>query len=134
MKIARLILMLFLVAIPARAQDEKHPKDISISGKLFLDGCSAVDKQPNQLSSYETHSNVMCLAYVGGVFETMSLVDNLHLETHGFCAPKEPVQRKKLVQIVKKYIADHPDTSNERTVALVWLALSQAFPCHNPAT
>jgi hypothetical protein len=134
MKKASLCMILLLVAIPARAQDEKHPKDVSISGKVFLDGCSAVDKEPDRLSSYETHSNVMCLAYVGGIFETMSLVDNLNLETHGFCAPKQPVQRKKLVQIVRKYIADHPETSNERTVALVWLALSQAFPCNHPAT
>ena len=42
MKIARLILMLSLVALPARAQDEKLPKDISISREVFLDGCSPV--------------------------------------------------------------------------------------------
>jgi hypothetical protein len=47
-----------------------------------------------------------------------------------FCAPEQPVQRKEFVQIVKRYIADHSETSNERTVALVWLALAQAFPCN----
>jgi hypothetical protein len=114
----------------AAAQNEQHLRDISKSGKLFLDGCSSVDKPVSQpRSSYETHSNVQCLAYVGGVFETMSLVDNLHLEPHLFCAPQRPVQRIELVQIARKYIASHPETSNERTVALVWLALQQAFPC-----
>jgi hypothetical protein len=108
----------------------RHPKDITESGKVFLDGCSSLDKPVQQLNSYETHSNVQCLSYVDGIFETMSLVDNLHLEPRGFCAPGQPVQRKEMVQIVRKYIAEHPETSNERTVVLVWVALSQAFPCN----
>jgi hypothetical protein len=64
----------------------------------------------------------------------MSLIDNLHLEPRGFCAPEQPVQRKELVKIVRNYIAEHPETSNERTVVLVWLALSQAFPCNKVKT
>lgn len=44
----------------------------------------------------------------------MSLADNLHQGPHGFCAPEQPVQRKELVQIVRKYIGEHPETSNER--------------------
>jgi hypothetical protein len=66
------------------------------------------------------------LGYIDGVFETMSRVDNLHLKPRGFCAPQQPVQRKKLVQIVRKYISDHPEASNERTIVLVCAALSQS--------
>ena len=58
----------------------------------------------------------------------------LHFEPHVFCALEQPVQKKELVQIVKKYIADYPETSNEQTVVLVWLALSQAFPCNREKT
>jgi hypothetical protein len=134
MKKGALFVLLSLLAILSRAQDDRHPKDITESGKVFLEGCSSIDKPPNQLNSYETHSNVQCLSYVDGIFETMSLIDNLHFEPHVFCAPEQPVQRKELVQIVKKYIADHPKTSNERTVALVWLALAQAFPCNKSTT
>jgi hypothetical protein len=129
MKIARLCLILSLVAIPARAQLEQHPKDITQSGKVFLEACSSVDKQSDQLNSYETHTVVQCLSYVDGIFEAMSLIDNLNLQPRGFCSPKQPIVRKTLIPIVRKYIADHPETSNERTVVLVWLALSQAFPC-----
>jgi hypothetical protein len=60
------------------------PKDITESGKVFLDGCSSLDKPAQQLNSYETHSNVQGLSYVDGIFETMSLVNNLHLELRGF--------------------------------------------------
>jgi hypothetical protein len=135
MRLARMFLIIHsLVTFPAYAQVEQHPKNITKSGKNFLEACSSVDKQSSQLTSYETHTVVQCLSYVDGVFETMSLVDNLHLEPRGFCAPEQPVQRKKLVQIVTKYIADHPETSNERTVALVWVALSQAFPCMKATT
>lgn len=112
----------------------RQPSDITKSGKVFLDGCSAIDKPPSQLNSYETHSNVQCLSYVDGIFESLSLADNAHIGPHGFCAPEQPVQRKELVQIVRKYVTDHPDTSNERTVILVWLAFSQAFPCNKEKT
>lgn len=131
MQIAGLLLLLLLVALPARAQDAEHPKDITKSGKIFLEACSAVDKQSNQLNSFETHTVVQCLSYVDGAFETMSLVDNLHLQPRGFCAPNQPVQRKKLVQIVRKYISEHPEDSNERTIVLVWAALSKSFSCPN---
>jgi hypothetical protein len=124
----------FVGCFTARAQDVEHPKDITKSGKIFLEACAAVDKQSNQLNSFETHTVVQCLSYIDGVFETMSLVDNLHLKPRGFCAPQQPVQRKKLVQIVRKYISDHPEASNERTIVLVWAALSQSFPCFNSTT
>ena len=130
MRKATFFLILSLVGIPAHTQSDAHPKDITESGKVFLDGCSSIDKPVKQLTSYETHSNVQCLSYIDGIFETMSLLDNLHFEPHVFCAPEQPVQRKELVEIVKKYIKHNPKTSNERTVALVWLAFSQAFPCN----
>jgi Rap1a immunity proteins len=134
MKKARLCLLLLLISLPARAQVEQHPKDITKSGKIFLEACSYVDKQSNQMNSFETHTVVQCLSYIDGVFETMSLIDNLKLKPRGFCAPKQPVERKQLVRIVRKYITDHPETSSERTVALVWVALSQAFPCFESST
>lgn len=106
------------------------PKDITASGKVFLQGCSSIDKPAKELNAYETHSNVQCLSYVDGIFESMFLAESLHVGPPGFCAPEQPVQRKELVQIARKYIGEHPETSNERTVVLVWLALSQAFPCN----
>lgn len=64
----------------------RQPSDITESGKVFLDGCSAIDKPPSQLNSYETHSNVQCLSYVDGIFESLSLADHAHIGPHGFCA------------------------------------------------
>jgi hypothetical protein len=110
------------------------PQNITASGEVFWDGCSAIDKPAKQLSSYETHSNVQCLSYVDGVFESMSLAHNLHLGPTGFCAPDQPVQRNELVQTVRKYIGGYPDTSNERTVILVWLARSETYTCDKTKT
>ena len=113
------MLLLLLVALPASAQDAEHPKDITESGKIFLEACSAVDKQSNQLNSFETHTVVQCLSYIDGIFEAMFLVENRQLKQQGFCGPNQPVQRKKLVRIVRKYISEHPEASNERTIVLV---------------
>jgi len=116
------------------AKSVQHPKDVTASGKAFLDGCSSIDKPAKQLNSYETHAIVQCQSYVDGIFETMSLAENLHLKPLGFCAPEQPVQRNELVQIVRKYVADHPETSTERTVILAWLAFSRAYPCNKGQT
>lgn len=112
----------------------QQPKDITASGKVFLDGCSSIDKPAKQLNSYETHTIVQCQSYVDGIFETMSLAENLHIMPRAFCAPEQPLQRNELVQIVRKYIADHPETSSERTVILAWLAFSRVFPCDKGKT
>ena len=66
-----LLLLLLLVALPARAQDTEHPTDVTKSGKIFLEACSTVDTQSKQLDSFETHTVVPCLIYIGGVFETL---------------------------------------------------------------
>jgi hypothetical protein len=116
-------------ATSSATESRQHPIDITASGKTFLSGCSSIDKPADQLNSYETHSNVQCLSYVDGIFEAMSLVDDLHLKPSTFCEPERPVQRKELVQIAQKYIAERPGTINERTVMLVWLAFTKAFPC-----
>jgi hypothetical protein len=129
MKIPRFFLILLLIAMPARAQGEQHTKDITKSGKIFLEACSSVDKPSDQLNSYETHTVVQCLSYVNGIFETLALIDNLNLQPREFCAPQQPIIRKTLITILRKYIVLHPKTSNERTVVLAWLAFSQAFPC-----
>jgi hypothetical protein len=134
MRKATLFLMLSLAAMRAHTQSETHTKDITQSGKVFLDGCSSIDKPAKQLNSYDTHSNVQCLSYVDGIFESMSLFDDLHSEPHVFCEPERPVQRKELVEIVRKYIADNPETSNERTIVLAWLAFSKAFSCNKTKT
>lgn len=118
----------------AGTQLGEHAKDITKSGKIFLEACAAVDKASDQLSSFETHTIVQCLSYADGIFETMSLMDNLNLEPRGFCAPKQALERKQIVQIVRKYIGDHPESSNERTVVLAWAGLSQAFPCFGSTT
>jgi hypothetical protein len=61
MQIGRLLLLLLLVALPA-AQDTKQPKDITKSRKTFLEACSAVDKQSNQLNSFKTHTIILSSA------------------------------------------------------------------------
>ncbi len=44
------------------------------------------------------------------------------------CFPNE-VERGQLVAIVKKYLSKHPEQLHDAGLAIVALALAQAFPC-----
>jgi hypothetical protein len=62
MKKASLCILLLLIAITARAQVEQHPKDITKSGKVFLEACSSVDKQSDHFLTPASPGSPVCFA------------------------------------------------------------------------
>ena len=124
--------MFLSLAVPAIAQTDEQRKDLSDSGRVFMNTCAVIDKPVAQLTVGEAIPYVHCISYVGAIFDTMALYDSMGLGPHEFCAPeKTQAQRDQLVRTVRKYITAHPETSNEQTVYLVRLALLDAFACQN---
>ncbi|GEM_PF-3058580 len=126
------ILMFLFLAIPVVAQNENAAKDLSDSGRVFFSTCAVVDKPVSTLTVSEAIPYVHCVSYVGAIFDTMALYDSIGIGPHVFCAPEQDrVQRDTLVRSVRKYIAAHPELSNEQTVYLVRLALLDEFSCRS---
>lgn len=126
------ILMFLFLAIPVVAQNENAAKDLSDSGRVFFSTCAVVDKPVSTLTVSEAIPYVHCVSYVGAIFDTMALYDSIGIGPHVFCAPEQDrVQRDALVRSVRKYIAAHPELSNEQTVYLVRLALLDEFSCRS---
>ena len=124
--------MFLSLAIPVVAQNESAAKDLSDSGRVFFSTCAVIDRSVSTLTVGEAIPYVHCVSYVGAIFDTMALYDSIGIGPHDFCAPEQQrVQRDALVRTVRKYIAAHPETSNEQTVYLVRLALLEEFSCRS---
>lgn len=67
---------------------------------------------------------VVCLAYVTGVVDTLTMTENRYV-----CVPPKSVTGGQLRDIVTKWLEDNPADRHLNASALVMLALTEAFPC-----
>jgi hypothetical protein len=75
-------------------------------------------------ASRDTADYTGCLGYVAGV------VDALHMmENSGVCPPQGSTVGQT-VDVVMKYLRDHPEARHHAAAGEVFLALRQAFPCN----
>jgi Rap1a immunity proteins len=108
------VLALLLPAGPARA--------VFMNGNELYHDCSEENSdKPQGQQMY-----MLCLGYISGIADGIETAEigNRHL----VCAPGEATVGQ-LVDIVKKYLHDHPETRHRAAGVLVFLALVQAFPC-----
>jgi hypothetical protein len=61
-----------------------------------------------------------CLSYIASAVDSYSAV---------FCPAPANSTRGQARDIVMKYLRDHPQSRNGSTIGVVWLALSEAWPC-----
>jgi Ssp1 endopeptidase immunity protein Rap1a len=135
-----LLIVAFLVAVPLHAQ--APAKDASVSGNRFLDICSVVDKADRKERVTETDLDDVsfCTGFVLGVNDGANAgIDMLNqikslpglkgmLEDVAICLPDD-VTAGQEIRITLKYIREHPEQANLRSVQLVLLAEFYAFPC-----
>jgi hypothetical protein len=129
-----LALLLFLFALPTASTQTDDPRDqlrMDDSGNNFLSVCSVLDKPGDQWHGMDSMFVGECVAYVNGIYETMSLYDGLKIVPHAFCPPYNRLQGAQLVRIVLKYLSEHPKDAHGITVALAVVALREAFPCES---
>ena len=74
--------------------------------------------------SVNAHKGGYCGGYVTGVADAL---DGSH-----FCVPGGPsgVQQGQMVDVVKLYLRDHPETRNRGAANLIVAALKEKFPCN----
>lgn len=75
------------------------------------------------------YSSGMCLGFIEGVSDTTQA---LQIEDNAcyFLFPAGPVRADQLVDIVRRYLADHPEKRQLNAATLVINALQTAWPCH----
>jgi Rap1a immunity proteins len=68
-----------------------------------------------------------CYGYIIGVADVFDSQN-----ASGVCMPKEAVARQ-VIDVVKKYLTEHPETRDYTAASEVQVALQEAFPCKTPS-
>jgi len=95
----------------------------------FLDVCKTIDDDTQSVA--ETFKSGYCSGWATGVVEGVSLSEAQHQIPRGaqlVCAPKGN-SPNQMVQIVRKYLADHPEKEHIPMTMIATQALAGAFPC-----
>ena len=95
----------------------------------FLDLCKTIDDDNQSVA--ETFKSGYCSGWSTGVVDGVSLAEEQHRISRGaqlVCAP-EGISPNQAVQIVRKYVADHPEKEHIPMTMIVAQALAGAFPC-----
>jgi hypothetical protein len=148
------LLSFFLVGLPASTSPKITPEqaDISRSGRDFLEVCSSVGLQKGvgfekgvgiekdregsrdaarDFSDAHAWRDATCLGWVAGFAEGFLVHDELlgvPRRDRLACVPNGE-STIRIVRVMKKYLADHPEKAHRATRYIASLALAGAFPC-----
>ena len=86
---------------------------------LWDDACREEDKNPVK--------GTICFAYLMGAIETFGVLAAAD-QVKYFCVPPN-VEKGQMMDVVKLYLRDHPETRQYHAPTLVMLALKEKFPC-----
>jgi hypothetical protein len=85
------------------------------TGKALYDDCTS-DSRPKR---------TLCRGYVAGISDAR--------EELGLICPAKSVDVRQMIDVVVKYLSDHPEDRHYTASDKVGLALEKAFPCKEQA-
>jgi hypothetical protein len=115
MRRAVLAVMLLLCSTAASADESGRPR-VWTSGTELMALCGQV------LDQFSTGA---CMGYVVAAAE---IADSGHLKSYRSCIPKD-VTKGHLQDVVRKYLAKHPEQLEFIGYQVAVVALVEAFPC-----
>jgi hypothetical protein len=136
LRLVAALLGFFLVGLPASTSPKSTPEqpDISRSGGDFLEVCSSVGLEKDSEGSRDAarvSRDATCLGWVAGFAEGFLVHDELlgvPRRDRLACVPNGE-STIRIVRVIEKYLADHPEKAHRATRYIASLALAGAFPC-----
>jgi Rap1a immunity proteins len=131
MKIVTITCLLFLAAVSTfgqkpTAEREEGPAIVWTGNQLFSLCPENVWKGA---SDEETAGHRLCEAYIDGVAQTLGIEQlDHHTALPAFC-PSKYVTLRQILDVVKKYVVEHPEKRDMPAPWLVAQPLHEAFPC-----
>ena len=90
------------------------------SGNELWDACSAdAQKEPEKA--------IFCTSYILGAGETFQVLQVANQVS--YCVPPK-VENGQVIDVVKLYLKDHPESRQYSSPTLIMLALKEKFPCN----
>lgn len=115
-------------------RSQKEQPDISRSGRDFLEVCASAGIEKDSQGSRDearVSRDATCLGWVAGFAEGFLVHDELlgvPRRDRLACVPNGE-SAVRIVRVMKKYLADHPEKARRATRYIASLALAGAFPC-----
>ncbi len=126
----KLVVALFLfsfAAAPATNSQERSVFEVD-TGNDFYSTCGSIERgSEGNVSPSDAFKGTYCSGYVLGLIHGIT-VGNTSKEMLS-CVPSPQLSNLQAIRVVRKYIADHPETAHEYTAVLAVQAFSKAFPC-----
>lgn len=97
-------------------------------GNSLLLQCQQYIKAADSEKNYDRVDAALCLGFLQGVQSSFSFLSDDLKEEAKFCLPNG-VTNGQITRIVVKYLKDNPKLLNKNRMGLVWLALTDAYPC-----
>jgi Ssp1 endopeptidase immunity protein Rap1a len=107
-----------------------------MDGNRLLRQCEPATRSDRNSQSREQSTDaVFCSGYVAGVMDSNNtLVSSLLAAKKGgdptmYCLPKDGIEVGQAVRITVKWLHEHPDKLHLEGDILVYMSLTDAFPC-----
>lgn len=91
------------------------------SGNQLWDACAA-DEQKEPVKA------IFCTTYILGAGETFQVLQVAN-QVRFYCVPPK-VENGQVIDVVKLYLRDHPESRQYSSPTLIMLALKEKFPCN----
>ena len=100
-------------------------------GSFFLQSCGAAVKQADggQLTQDEGAVALVCVAYISGFLDAMTLTAKFTKGKRNVCTPERGVSNSQAARLLVKYLRENPQTLHESGRMSLYIALGKAFPC-----
>jgi len=122
LKYITFLIVILLCSTPVISAAEEGPR----TGTQLLEYC----KDAIDVTDHDGHDYLnagFCMGYINGIAEnTVFLQDTLKKPL--FCIPNE-VTLGQEIMVVVKFLEDHPENLNQKSLYLAMEALFRAFPC-----
>ncbi len=119
MRVSLAITVLFVASLPSKAQAPTFIQD----GNSLLFFCEDEDRALGQWHK------AACQGYIAGVFDSeVLLASSVQARSSLACFP-DGVTAGQTVDVVVKYLKDHPETRHHSSASLTMRAFLEAFPC-----
>lgn len=125
MKLVVVLFFFFLVGAPTTNSQERSTFDVD-TGNEFYSTCGSVERNSeSNVSTSDAFKGTYCAGYVLGLIHGITVGT---AKEPVFCVPA-PLPILQTVRVIRKHIADHPETAHQYTPVLAMVAFNKAFPC-----
>ncbi len=111
------------------------PASATLSGDEFLGRCSASEKsiKGDPLSAEEMLDSMWCVGYLSGLLDGFGVADFRINNEKMVCPGEDGLSRSHALEIITRYLRDHPEEGNKSGRRIALVALSKALPCQQPS-